>query len=279
MSKCFLFDNGSLRASSTMNLRRIAADLSRKTGVSIDAVSLLHSHKVDAEELEGLPAELLEQALRRELEAGEREFRLLPLFFGPSRALTRYLPLRLKKIREEFPSAEISLAPSLFDSRRGTDIRLAKILLEHLEEISDFEKKVPVILLDHGSPEPEVSYVRDVVTGQLSVLLAEKAGRIRAASMERRPGEEYRFSGPLLEEVLQQEGFNRGEVLIAMLFLSPGRHAGEGGDVWEICRRAEEENPALRVKMTKLVGEHPLLLSILEDRLKDVSFERFALES
>lgn len=269
MSTCFLVDNGSLRASSTLNLRKIAANLSERTGVSVKPVSLLHSHKVDPAELENIPAELLERSLREELLSGTKICGIIPLFFGPSRALTNYLPLRLKKIREDFPASKIGVAPSLFDPEKGTDFRLASILKDHLEEIAPPGSDFPVILLDHGSPAPEVSYVRDMIAGQLSVLLDGKAERIRAASMERRPGDAFRFSGPLLEEVLQQEGFDQGIVLLAMLFLSPGRHAGEKGDVWEICRRCEKENPGLQVRMTRLVGEHPKLLTILEDRLQE----------
>ena|SRR5690625_1810119 len=269
MNTFFLVDNGSLRASSTLNLRRIAANLSERTGLSVQPVSLLHSHKVDPDELDGVPAKLLEHALRDELHKGAKTCGIVPLFFGPSRALTSYLPLRLKKIREEFPGAKIGVAPSLFDPEKGTDFRLASILKDHLEEVLPPSGDSPVILLDHGSPAPEVSYVRDMIAGQLSVLLDGKVGRVRAASMERRPGDAYRFSGPLLEEVLQQKNFNRGIVTLAMLFLSPGRHAGDKGDVWKICRRCEKANPDLKVRMTRLVGEHPQLLAILEDRLQE----------
>lgn len=268
MITCFLTDNGSLRASSTLNLRKIAARLSERTGVSVEPVSLLHSHKVDPGELEGRPAKLLEPALREKLAAGSEKCVIVPLFIGPSRALTSYLPLRLKKIRAEFPQAKIGVAPSLFDPEEGSDFRLAEILRDSVLEARPDEDPFPVVVVDHGSPAPEVSYVRDMVAGQLSVLLAGKTSRLRAASMERRPGDAYRFSGPLLEEVLQQEGFNNGNVLLAMLFLSPGRHAGEEGDVWQICRNCERENPGLRVTMTRLLGEYPKLLEVLEDRLK-----------
>ena len=88
MPRCFLVDNGSLRASAILNLRRIASALSEESGHPILPVSLLHSRKVDPEELNGEPAETLERALVRFLEEGERDFLVVPLFFGPSQAIT-----------------------------------------------------------------------------------------------------------------------------------------------------------------------------------------------
>ncbi len=267
MPTVFLTDNGSLRASSTLSLRKIAAALETRTGQDIAPVSLLHSSRVDPSELGGEPAEVLERAVLRRLEEGEKDFVVLPLFFGPSRALTDYLPKRLAFIRTKFPDACVRVAPPLFDSRQGTDSRLARILKERVVEVLTPEEKLPVVLVDHGSPAPEVTYVRNFIAGQLSIMLADCASRVIAASMERRPGDEYRFSGPLLEEVLQQDGFNKGKVVVAMLFLSPGRHAGEGGDVVDICKRCQLENPSLSPSMTQLVGNHPQVIEILADRL------------
>ncbi len=264
----FLIDNGSLRASSTLNLREIAGRLERETGQTVVPVSLLHSTKVDPAELDGKPAETLEPAMRRRLEAGEDEFVLLPLFFGPSLALTDYLPKRVAVLRRRFPHLKVSVAPCLFDESQGADHRLADILRERVEQCLHPGEAASVILVDHGSPAPGVTYVRNFVAGQLSVLLQGKIERLVAASMERRPGDEYRFTDPLLETVLSRDGFNRGRVIIAMMFLSPGRHAGKEGDVAAICQRAEEENPGLETVMTGLVGDHPGLIPILSDRLR-----------
>lgn len=268
MPTCFLTDNGSIRPSSTLNLRQIAAALERETGQAVVPVSLLHSSKVDPAELGGQPAEILEPALRRRLERGENDFLILPLFFGPSRSVTEYLPKRISALRRTFPNARVTISSCLFDSLEGTDTRLARILQERVEEVLPAGGELPVVLVDHGSPEPEVTYARNFVAGQLSVLLQGRASRLTAASMERRPGAEYRFGGPLLEEVLKTEGFDRGEVVVAMMFLSPGRHAGEGGDVSRICERCQEANPDLAVTMTRLVGDHPDLIPILIDRLR-----------
>jgi sirohydrochlorin ferrochelatase len=55
-------------------------------------------------------------------------------------------------------------------------------------------------------------------------------------------------------------------VIVALQFLSPGRHAGQDGDVAEICRVAEAKHRGLKTSLTKPVGEHPLLVEILADR-------------
>lgn len=267
MPVCFLVDNGSIRASSTLNLRKIADDLAGRTGQPIFPVSLLHSSGVDPAELGGEPAEMLEPGLRRRAAAGEEDFVVLPLFFGPGLALTRYLPKRITTLREKHPNLKVKVAPCLFDPAEGTDLRLARIMKSGVEEVLSPGERAPVVLVDHGSPTPEVTYVRNFVAGQLGALLQGRASRLIAASMERRPGEQYRFCEPLLEDVLSREGFNRGQVVISMMFLSPGRHAGKEGDVSAICRRAEEANPGLRAKMTALVGDHPDLIEILADRL------------
>lgn len=64
-----------------------------------------------------------------------------------------------------------------------------------------------------------------------------------------------------------------------MLFLSPGRHAGEGGDIAEICAAAEQRHPGLSVTTTALVGEHPGIVEIMHTRLRQaLDGERFLLE-
>ncbi|HRE81125.1 MAG TPA: cobalamin biosynthesis protein CbiX, partial [Opitutaceae bacterium] len=92
---CFLFDNGSLRSEATLELRKIAAALSSRLERPVLPVSLLHSSGVDPSLLGGQAAELLEPALRVHVAEGRNKAVLLPFFFGPSAALTRYLPERL----------------------------------------------------------------------------------------------------------------------------------------------------------------------------------------
>ena len=88
--------------------------------------------------------------------------------------------------------------------------------------------------------------------------------------MERRPEPAYDFNEPLLQNLLVDETvFPAGEVVVAQLFLSPGRHAGADGDVAQICREAEEERPGLKTFLTNPLGDHPLVLEILKERLRE----------
>ena len=108
---CFLFDNGSLRAASTLNLRAVARALAPAIPAEISAVSLLHSSGVPAESLGGLAAELLEPSLLRWLgETPQGTAILLPFFFGPSGALTEYLAARLHAAHTKFPRADLRVA-------------------------------------------------------------------------------------------------------------------------------------------------------------------------
>lgn len=278
MRAIFLVDNGSLRPAATRNLRRIAALLSQQTGETVCAASLLHSHKIPADELEGAPALTLGPAAERSAEQGATEIIVLPFFFGPSKALTGYLPERMATLQARFPNVSVRVAQPLVDEQGDNDLRLARLLADNVRE--HLNSTPPrVALVDHGSPIPEVTAVRNRLAGQLSVLLADEVACVAAASMERREGEAYRFNDPLLQNLLDNPDFHDGPVVLAMLFLSPGRHAGEEGDIAEICQAAQQRHPTLNVVTTRLVGEHSGIVDILHSRLcQALDGQRFLLE-
>ena len=87
-------------------------------------------------------------------------------------------------------------------------------------------------------------------------------------SMERRNGEEYDFNEPLLEKLLVQKKEECEEMLVAQLFLSPGRHAGKGGDLDRICCSFAGSSPSRRLVRTDLLGTHPSVAEILADRIE-----------
>ncbi len=101
----------------------------------------------------------------------------------------------------------------------------------------------------------------------LQVSLGDAVADVAASSMERREGEEYDFNEPLLERLLDRPGWDSGDVVVSMMFLSPGRHAGPGGDIDRICKAAESRHPGLRTYMTGLVGDHPGMVPLLKRRL------------
>jgi sirohydrochlorin ferrochelatase len=125
-----------------------------------------------------------------------------------------------------------------------------------------------VALVDHGSPKPEVTALRDRMADALKKRLGDTVLDVAASSMERREGAEYDFSEPLLERLLNRAGWDSGDVVVSMMFLSPGRHAGPGGDVDRICKVAESRHPGLRTYMTGLVGDHPDVVPLLTRRLE-----------
>ena len=265
----FLVDNGSLRPDSTRNLRRVADLLTKRSGRRVRAVSLLHSDKVPAEALDGREAEIFEPAVKVRAQRGDREFLVLPFFFGPSRALTDFIPERVKRLRRLFPGLRVRLAPPLVDSTPGDEERVASVLYGGVLTRLEPEARPAVALVDHGSPAPEVTEVRNRVAVRLGELLGERVSRVAASSMERREGEGYRFNEPLLERLLGSPGFDRGPVIVSMMFLSPGRHAGPGGDVAAICAEAERAHPGLKTIITPLAGEHEGIVDILLERLRD----------
>ncbi|WP_290793772.1 sirohydrochlorin chelatase [Halomonas sp.] len=267
MRKILLVDNGSLRAQATLNLRRLAHALGQATGHEIEAASLLHSYKIPAEELEGRKAVSLGPLAEQLAAQGTTELVILPFFFGPSLALTRYLPERLAEVQANYPQLSVKVALPLVESQAVVDLRLARLLAENVRERMEGLSQPKVVLVDHGSPIPEVTAVRNYLAGQLSVLLSEEASCVTFASMERRDGEAYRFNEPLLVDLLASRAMAESDVILAMLFLSPGRHAGEGGDIAEICDQAMAQSPGLRVTTTRLAGEHDAILEILATRL------------
>lgn len=256
-----LVDNGSLEAAAPLALRELAARLAERIKLPVEPVSLLHSSGVPAAKLKGRAAEILEPALERRIAAGQDKFFILPLFFGPSGALTEYLPARLAHLQKKYGSFSARVAAPLFVA--GDD-RLARILADHVRATKVGSPRVA--LVDHGSPARPVVAVRNQLAEQLGKQLGADYV-VAAASMERRDGAEYAFGEPLLANLLRQPGWNEGEVIVAMQFLLPGRHAGPQGDVAAICRAAEASSGGkLRTTMTALVAEHPLLVDILADR-------------
>jgi sirohydrochlorin ferrochelatase len=277
-----LVDNGSLEPAATLALRGLAAKLSHRLGHPVAPVSLLHSSGIDPKFLEGRPAEILFPALERRLAAGHNDFVLLPLFFGPSQALTVYVPESVARLRAKHPALHVRLAPPL---HAANDDRLARLLADNVRvELDALSRHPPspvlgrdkgplpqvvrVALVDHGSPVTAVTAVRNELATQLAGLLGAEVAAVAPCSMERQPEPAYDFTAPLLADLLVTPPWSTGRVIVAMQFLLPGRHAGLAGDVAEICRQAGAAHPGLRTRMTGLVGAQPLLVEILADRWK-----------
>jgi sirohydrochlorin ferrochelatase len=272
-----LIDNGSKRADATLSLRRIASGLAERLGETVHPVSLLHSDGIPASELHGQPADTFESFLRRRLNEDARRFLILPLFFGASRAISDYVPERIAALRGDFGPFEVRVARALCPLPEG-EPDLVEILLEQIRGTACEQGIAPrrILLVDHGSPIPAVTEVRHWLARQLARRLAEDSGpgiELGEAVMERRSGAEYDFNGELLEDRLRTLAADDAStpVILSMLFLSPGRHAGPGGDITEICASVENDHPGFRIHPSALVGAHPRLLDILTARVAEIA--------
>jgi len=166
---------------------------------------------------------------------------------------------------------DIRVGPCLVDAQQPDDDRVARALASHVLAVSSSRKlqhPLKVALVDHGTPSVLVNAVRARLASELELLLAPQAAVVAACSMERREGAAYDFNEPLLERLLGGgPPFDEGDVVVAMAFLLPGRHAAaEGGDVANILHAAEATCPGLRTHVTPLLASHPLVLEVLRDR-------------
>ena len=248
--RIFLVDNGSYEPTATLALRGLALEVGKLIEQPVLPVSTMHSTKIDPALLGGVPAVIFEHAVQQAKLDGIEEIVVLPLFIGPSRAITEYLP---KVFADAQPGAmKLSIREPLFSPE------LVNMLSDNLKSTGWSKGSGTVLLCDHGSPIREVTRCRDFFAVSLRNQLALKDDELIACSMERREGEEYDFNEPLLEDALQQA---KGDAVILMLFLLPGRHAGSDGDVAMI---AKEHAPALlRWKLSPLLGTHPALPALL----------------
>ena len=264
-----LVDNGSHRAASVLSLRRIANKLSVHSGYAVHPVSLLHSTKIDPDELDGVPADIVEPFLEEKLSNGIDNFLIVPLFFGRSAAIYEYLPQRIGEMRKQFSNLSVRIAEPLVDLENPKNDDVAQILAELVrKKISENQLKRPsVTLVDHGTPRKKVNDVRNFIANQLKETLSHEVSTVEPSSMESRPGPEYEFNQPLLENLLGSDGFC-SDVILSMLFISPGRHAGEGGDIHTICLESESKIEGLKTYMSGLLSEHDDIVKILDFRLR-----------
>jgi hypothetical protein len=218
--------------------------------------------------LGGSPAQLLATFLSHQLARDGRNFLAIPLFFGVSRALTSFIPNLINSLRAKYGNFHFTLTDVLYPLPQG-EPRLARILLDQISPFVSASPRPRVILLDHGSPQRQVTEVRVSLGKAMKAALPYDVQFLQAA-MERREGREYDFNGEPLEYVLDRLARKSlsTPVALSLLFLFPGRHAGKNGDIQTICTTAKQRHPGLQIHISPLVGEHPLLIEILQDRLE-----------
>lgn len=245
-----LIDNGSLEPAAQMNLRAVASALSERTGVKVKPVSWKHSDRVALDALGGTAAWTLAPFVRAQVARGEREFVFVPFFISAQGAIGSALRGDLEKLQREADAMggfEFAFTAGLAD--RGA---IAGIVAERIRETIAARGLLQpsVVVVDHGGPSATSAALRDSLTAEVRGLLGAEVDQLAAASMEGR-------HGPLLDDVLSDPKFADRDLVVALLFLSPGRHAGPEGDVMQICHAATKRSPALRCHLTGLVGTHP----------------------
>jgi hypothetical protein len=261
--KIALIDNGSLESAAHAGLRAAAQAISGLAGVQVEAVSWKHSDRIPSYAIADGPALTLAPWVRDQAAAGQGEFVFVPFFISPKGAIGSSLRRDLDALQRETAGFEYSFAGGL------TVETLGAVVADRVRETAAAAAlgKPPVLVVDHGGPSSASADVRDQAAAEARALLGSGVSRLAAASMESPDGPEFEFNRPLLGEALLSPGFAGGDVVVAPLFLSPGRHAGPGGDLAKIAREAQVRSPGLRCHFTGLVGTHPMALEQLASSL------------
>lgn len=249
-----LIDNGSLEPAAHRNLRAVAAALSARTRVTVHPVSWKHSDRIPLAQLDGTPAWTLARFVRSLLALGQREFVFVPFFISAQGAIGSALRADLEGLQQELGGFDFQFVDGL--AGRGA---ISTIVAERIRSLIAARslRAPPVIVVDHGGPSVASARLRDALAAEIRSLLGREVGTLTAASMEG-------AHPPLLAEQLQQADLARRDVIVAPLFLSPGRHAGPAGDLARIGRAS-----AARCHFTELVGTHPHAVDALAGALRE----------
>jgi len=265
-----LIDNGSLEPAATRNLRVVAAELSAAIDVPVHPVSWKHSDRIPLAALDGDPAgTTLAPFVRSRLAAGERQFIFAPFFISAQGAIGSALRHELETLQREHAATpfDFTFVTGLADA--GVIAQIVAARVRETIAIASLERP-PVLVVDHGGPSPASAALRNRLADEARAILGDEVSSVTAVSME---GGDHAHNHPLLAEALAARFAASAEaasdVVVALLFLSPGRHAGPGGDIARICGAAEAAAPTLRCHLTDLVGTHPLAAPALAAALRD----------
>lgn len=274
-----LIDNGSLQPAAHRRLRVLAAELSARAGVPVHAVSWKHSDRIRPSAFAGpaphppaVPLQpdgrawTLEPWVRAQYAAGECELVFVPFFISAQGAIGSALRDDLVALQRSLGKFDFRFAGGL--ATGDALVRIAAAQVRALVATRELTRP-PVIVVDHGGPSAKSARVRDAVAARMAALLGGEVGPLAAASLE---GAEYAHNRPLFADQLSAPGFDRGDVVVAPLFLAAGRHAGPRGDLAQIARAAEDrlQTPPLRCHFAGLIGAHPLVAETLADELRAV---------
>ena len=112
-TEVFLVDNGSLAPDATLELRGLAKALSGRLNYPVEAVSLLHSHKVDPVDLDGV-RQRFEASYAGFVCSGSRTFFDNTAFSGAKPGNHGLLAGIVGGVARECPEIKVSVADCLF---------------------------------------------------------------------------------------------------------------------------------------------------------------------
>lgn len=256
-----LIDNGSLEPAAHLNLRRVASAIAGRSGIAVHPVSWKHSDRIAPAELDGTPAWSLAPFIRSAAARGERAFAFLPFFISAQGAVGSALRRDLEDLRAELGHFDFAFLPGLAALQA-----IPRIAAERIRTAIAGQglHSPPILVVDHGGPSPASALLRDHLAAEIRTALGGEIGPLAAASME---GDHP----PLLAEQLRAPELRGRDVIVSLLFLSPGRHAGPDGDIARICAAS----PA-RCHLTGLIGTHPLAVELLADALRQAAPNHFS---
>jgi hypothetical protein len=265
--KIALLDNGSLEPAAHRNLRAVAAELTERTGLPVEAVSWRHSDRIPAGELDGAPAPILAPWVRARLREGETEFVFVPYFVSGEGAIAAAARADLEALRRASGGFAFTFTGGLAPPAEN----LGEIVAASVRAAMAARglRRPAVLVVDHGGPAPASAALRNAVAADVRGRLGAEASAVAAASLESPEGPDFAFNQPLFAAQLGAPGFREGDVVIAPLFLAPGRHAGADGDLARIARAAEGDAPGRRCHFAGLVGTHPRAVEILARHLRE----------
>ena len=119
-----------------------------------------------------------------------------------------------------------------------------------------------VILLDHGSREPDANTQLDA----LALLLAARLPGRRVATAH------LTLAAPSLAEAAADcSSTGAREIVVVPCFLAPGRHVQE--DLPRLVAELRRRHPEVAFKLAAPLGAHPALADALAERAKEADRE------
>ena len=269
-----MVDNGSLRPEAGLMTRRVARLLSDDIDIPVVAASLAHSNRIPVEALEGKAIPLLEALLDRIcLQPNLKEVIVIPLLLVTGGVIYQKIGAMVQDFSRRYTRPTIRMTEALVSESDPVEVGIVGMIYEQVRATIEEHLLVEprVVLVDHGSPDPTGARTRNYVATRLTELLGRIVEKVVPSSMERRDGVEYDFNEPLFERALVESAQNgSGNIVLARLFLQPGKHNGKDGDVEQICLSVSSRYPSMRIYNLPAVFSEKRLVQLLKRRLSQI---------